>query len=70
MPGTDLELGEDEICFGDILRANGYTTGYIGKWHLEVPSLNSYQEPVDSATDAWDGWTPPGPRRHGFDFWF
>jgi arylsulfatase A-like enzyme len=20
--------------------------------------------------DAWDGWTPPGKRRHGFDFWY
>lgn len=70
MPGTDLELSEDEICIGDVLQANGYATGYIGKWHLEIPSLNRYANPPDSATDAWDGWTPPGPRRHGFNFWY
>ena len=70
MPGTDLEMNEDERCIGDILKENGYSTGYIGKWHLEVPSLNRSEEPVDGATDAWDGWTPPGPRRHGFDFWY
>jgi arylsulfatase A-like enzyme len=70
LPGTDLELDEDEICFGDILKANGYHTGYIGKWHLDIPSLNRSPVPEDSAQDAWDGWTPPGPRRHGFDFWY
>jgi uncharacterized sulfatase len=70
MPGTDLELDENENCMGDILKANGYHTGYIGKWHLEVPSLNRTPEPADGAQDAWDGWTPPGPRRHGFDFWY
>jgi arylsulfatase A-like enzyme len=70
MPGTDLQLKEDEICFGDVLRANGYSTGYIGKWHLEIPSLNKAENPPDGATVSWDGWTPPGPRRHGFDFWY
>jgi arylsulfatase A-like enzyme len=52
------------------LKANGYRTGYIGKWHLDIPSLNRSEDPEDGATDAWDGWTPPGPRRHGFDFWY
>jgi uncharacterized sulfatase len=70
MPGTDLEMDEDELCMGDILKASGYRTGYIGKWHLEIPSLNRSKNPEDGASDAWDGWTPPGPRRHGFDFWY
>ena len=70
MPGTDLQLNEDEICIGDVLKANGYQTGYIGKWHLEIPSLNKAKYPVDGATVSWDGWTPPGRRRHGFDFWY
>ena len=70
LPGTDLELNGNEVCIGDILKARGYSTGYIGKWHLEVPSLNRSGHPVDSAQDAWDGWTPPGRRRHGFDFWY
>lgn len=70
MPGTDLELKTEEVCIGDVLKNNGYATGYIGKWHLEVPSLNRSSAPADGATDPWDGWTPPGPRRHGFDFWY
>lgn len=70
MPGTDLQMDEDELCIGDILKATGYKTGYIGKWHLEIPSLNRSSTPPDSAIDPWDGWTPPGPRRHGFDYWY
>lgn len=68
--GLDLKLDKEEICIGDVLKANGYHTGYIGKWHLECPSLNKYKNPIDGATWGWDGWTPPGPRRHGFDFWY
>ena len=70
MPGTDLQMDENETCIGDILKTSGYWTGYIGKWHLEIPSLNRAVFPADSSTDAWDGWTPPGRRRHGFDFWY
>ena len=70
MPGTDLEMKEDEITIGDVLKDNGYVSGYIGKWHLEIPSLNRASNPLDSARDPWDGWTPPGRRRHGFDFWY
>jgi len=70
MPGTDLEMKENERTIGDMLKENGYSTGYIGKWHLEIPSLNKSESPVDGATDTWDGWTPPGKRRHGFEFWY
>lgn len=76
MPGIDLELLKDEICFGDVLKESGYSTGYIGKWHLENPSLNKYEITPDSAgmgelgwAGKWDAWTPPD-RRHGFDFWY
>src|SRR5439155_24522423 len=33
----------------------GYQTGYIGKWHLDGPQ-------------RW-AFTPPGPRRQGYEFW-
>lgn len=53
---NDLPLPADLPSIGGCLRAAGYRTGYIGKWHLDgVPRGK---------------WTPPGPRRHGFDdFW-
>lgn len=47
-----IPLGQDFLA--EILKTNGYQTGYIGKWHLE-------------GGDA-PGFVPPGPRRLGFDY--
>ncbi len=63
----DIHLRESERCISDVLHDAGYACGYIGKWHLETP-----QEPYlfpRGAGGVWDEYTPPGPRRHGFDFW-
>ena len=52
---NDLALPTDELSIAEVLRDGGYRTGYIGKWHLDgVPR---------------DRFTPPGPRRQGFDYW-
>jgi arylsulfatase A-like enzyme len=59
-PGIDAQLSEDDICVSDVLKENNYETGYIGKWHLDKPD----------GGDSWDAYTPPGKRRHGFDFWY
>ena len=66
-PGLSIELKEDEYCMGDILKDNGYQTAYIGKWHMDQPDVNFSEAPISGARD-WDAFTPPGPRRHGFDF--
>ena len=52
---NDVRLPVDRPTLGTILCASGYQTAYIGKWHLDGPSRG--------------GFTPPGPRRQGFDFW-
>ncbi|HEX6447380.1 MAG TPA: sulfatase [Streptosporangiales bacterium] len=53
--GNDLPVPDDVRFVSEPLRDAGYRTGYIGKWHLDgVPR---------------DKFTPPGPRRHGFEFW-
>ena len=52
---NDVRLPTDRPTLGTVLRAAGYDTAYIGKWHLDGPSRGGY--------------TPPGPRRQGFDFW-
>jgi arylsulfatase A-like enzyme len=54
--GNDLPLPTGIPGLGTLLKAAGCRTGYVGKWHLDgVPRSK---------------WTPPGPRRHGFDdFW-
>jgi arylsulfatase A-like enzyme len=46
-----IPLGQDFLA--EIMKANGYQTGYVGKWHL-------------NGGDA-PGFVPPGSRRLGFD---
>lgn len=67
--GLHMGLKEDELCIGDVLKSNGYHTGYIGKWHLDEPEQNHSPAP-ESGAIQWDAYTPPGPKRHGFDFWY
>jgi len=64
-------LKESERCLSDILHDEGYSQGYIGKYHLDTPLEVNYQYAEGRRGDgaAWDAYTPPGPRRHGFDFW-
>ncbi len=63
------ELRVEEICWSDVLNAQGYSLGYIGKWHLDSP-YKPYVQSSNNAEDfAWNEWTPPS-RRHGFDFWY
>ncbi len=59
-PDVDAHLKEDTQCISDLIRAEGYATGYIGKWHLDRPD----------GSGGWDAYTPAGPKRHGFDFWY
>ncbi len=56
MIANDLRLREEHVTLAERLRAAGYRTGFIGKWHLD----GGPREP---------GFVPPGPRRQGFDFW-
>ena len=52
---NDLPLSTEFPTLGTITKASGYRTGYIGKWHLDGTPRNKF--------------TPPGPRRFGFDHW-
>lgn len=60
-------LKPTERCLGDVLKDAGYACGYIGKWHLDAPEA---PPAPDWRVAVWDAYTPPGPRRHGFDFWY
>ena len=69
---VDSELPETAICFTDVLSMSGYHVGYIGKWHLDVPTPNDPVQPghyVDPNVPAWDSYTEPQ-RRHGIDYWY
>lgn len=52
---NDIRLAPEAVTLADVLAGQGYQTGYIGKWHLDG---NERQE-----------FTPPGPRRQGFQYW-
>ncbi|MBL8994034.1 MAG: sulfatase, partial [Spirochaetia bacterium] len=53
---NELQVRLDVPTFAGTLTSNGYDCGYIGKWHLDGGPR--------------DGFTPPGPRRLGFDkYW-
>ena len=67
--GLNMKLREEENCIGDVLKNHGYQTGYIGKWHLDEPEQNNDNSPESGARN-WDAYTKPGPRCHGFDFWY
>jgi arylsulfatase A-like enzyme len=53
---NDLRLRESQMTLAKLLKAEGYRTGFIGKWHLD----GGQRDP---------GFVPPGPRRQGFEFW-
>ncbi|HQP99011.1 MAG TPA: sulfatase-like hydrolase/transferase [bacterium] len=53
---NDLRMPTNIPTVGTVLRDEGYHMGYIGKWHLDGTNRGVF--------------TPPGPRRQGFDdFW-
>ena len=53
---NDTPIRFDLPSLGTMAKAQGYRTGYIGKWHLDGGDR--------------EGFIPPGPRRLGFDdFW-
>lgn len=54
--GNEMQLPTGVTSVAEVFRDAGYRTGYIGKWHLDGPGRDEF--------------TPPGPRRQGFDdFW-
>lgn len=68
MTGYDMCLSPEELCISQVLKESGYRTGYIGKWHLDSPELNSGSQPLSGA-EGWDAYTPSGKKRHGFEYW-
>jgi len=64
-----IELQKDAICWSDVLKANGYSNGYIGKWHLDSPYQPYIPTSNNTGKVAWNEWTAPE-RRHGFDYWY
>lgn len=64
-----VELPQEITCWSDRLKGNGYFNGYIGKWHLDSPHLPYIKTANNTASMAWNEWTPKD-KRHGFDYWY
>ncbi len=50
---NDIRLPDNEVVISELMKKQGYSTGYIGKWHLSGDRNN----PVDKKS------------RRGWDFW-
>ena len=64
-----IHIEDGEILISDVLHDAGYYNGYIGKWHLDASEMNYCDKPLSGAGN-WDAYTPPGDRRHHFDYWY
>ena len=59
---NDKPLPNEALTIAEVLKEEGYQTGYIGKWHVNGRSEN---ETVEESRNA----PIPQDRRQGFDFW-
>ena len=50
-----MHLLESEVTLAELLKAHGYATVHIGKWHLGLTYKDRQK---------------PAPDKHGFDYWF
>lgn len=56
---NDLALKASETTIGDVLKAQGYKTGYIGKWHLGRDGAKD----LDTPQQGFDFWAVAGTRK-------
>lgn len=64
-----VELTHKQICWSDLLKKQGYSNGYIGKWHLDSPYEPYIPTYNNQGRIKWNEWTPKD-NRHGFDYWY
>lgn len=68
----ESSLREDAVCISDVLNAQGYSCGYIGKLHADHPTPNDPANPGQYVSDRrpeWDAYTP-AEKRHGYTYWY
>lgn len=51
---NDVHLPDEELCMAEIFRPAGYTTAYLGKWHLDGHGRAAFIPPA---------------RRQGWEYW-
>jgi arylsulfatase A-like enzyme len=71
-----LEMNHSIPSIATILKSQGYTTAFVGKWHVSSVGSTGAAGPGADGNEAKDGtiaegdprgWVAPGPSRGGFD---
>ena len=75
----DVQLKSDAICITDIFAQAGYNVSYFGKCHWQKTEplfdtngtyVGSMHAPGGHYINRYDTYVPPGPDRHGIDYYF
>ncbi len=51
---NDAYLPAEELCMAEIFKEAGYTTGYVGKWHIDGHGRSAYIPP--ERRQGWEYW--------------
>ncbi len=65
-------LADDRLTVAELLKAQGYHTAAIGKWHLGlgIPTTNGKAASGNGNNVDWQGVITDGPVDHGFDYFY
>lgn len=62
---SNADLSDDPNWISDVLKQNGYSLGYLGKWHI-TRTAGFYTDSLKGTAKEW----VPLNKRHGFDYWY
>ena len=62
------KLKDEELTLAELLKAEGYTTGFFGKWHLGTLTKDILDANRGGRPEHIDAFSPPS--QHGFDISF
>jgi arylsulfatase A-like enzyme len=71
---VEASPAQNPQCLADVFAADGYATGFIGKWHLvagvnKAASLGAGHAGCSQDSISDPDFVPPGPRRLGYQHW-
>ncbi|MDX1284901.1 MAG: sulfatase-like hydrolase/transferase, partial [Draconibacterium sp.] len=75
----EQQLRTDAVCITDVFAEAGYNVSYFGKCHWQKTEplfdtlgnyVGSLKEPGGHLLNRYDTYVPPGPDRHGIDYFF